>query len=458
MADGDLCGGLDVAVSLGGDGTMLRTVALVAEADVPVIGVNFGQLGYLTDVEPEGARAALERFLAGEHTIEERMMLAVDVTSPSGAVTEHHVVALNEAVLEKTASGHTVRLDVELDGSRFTPYAADGLIVATPTGSTAYAFSARGPIVDPTHRALLLTPFRPTCSSTAPSCSTTTPTCASRSRAIVPPPWSSTGGPSASCGPARSSVAAPPSTLPGSWCSAPATSTPSSRPSSGWRTGRRGPVLSELHVRDLGVIAELSLVLGPGMTAVTGETGAGKTLVVSAIELLVGGRADAGMVRPGATEAVVEGRFVAGDDEVVLRRVVPASGRTRGYIDGHLATLAELSERGAALVDLHGQHDHQSLLTPAVQRRALDRFGGIDLEPLRTARKELADGGGEAGRAGRRRAGTGPGDGPVALPGRGAACRRARQMPTRTTASGRRPSCWPTRPVTGSRRRRRSRP
>jgi DNA repair protein RecN (Recombination protein N) len=149
-------------------------------------------------------------------------------------------------------------------------------------------------------------------------------------------------------------------------------------------------VLTELRVRDLGVIAELSLVLGPGMTAVTGETGAGKTLVVTAIELLVGGKADPGMVRPGASEAVVEGRFVVGDDEVVLRRVVPASGRSRGYVGGSMATLAELAERGAALVDLHGQHDHQSLLTPAVQRRALDRYGGVDLEPLRGARKELA--------------------------------------------------------------------
>ena len=71
------------------------------------------------------------------------------------------MIALNEAVLEKTASGHTVRLEVELDASRFTPYAADGLIVATPTGSTAYAFSARGPIIEPTHRALLLTPVSP---------------------------------------------------------------------------------------------------------------------------------------------------------------------------------------------------------------------------------------------------------------------------------------------------------
>jgi DNA repair protein RecN (Recombination protein N) len=149
-------------------------------------------------------------------------------------------------------------------------------------------------------------------------------------------------------------------------------------------------VLTELRVRDLGVIAELSLVLGPGMTAVTGETGAGKTLVVTAIELLVGGKADPGMVRPGATEAVVEGRFVADDHEIVLRRVVPAAGRSRGYVDGHLAALAELGQRGATLVDLHGQHDHQSLLTAAVQRAALDRYGGVDLEPLRAARKELA--------------------------------------------------------------------
>jgi NAD+ kinase len=157
--DDTLAIGADVAVSLGGDGTMLRTVALVADADVPVVGVNFGQLGYLTDVEPEAVRSALERFLAGDFSLEHRMLLDVEVTSALGGA--RRVVALNEAVLEKTASGHTVRLEVELDGSRFTPYAADGLIVATPTGSTAYAFSARGPIVEPTHRALLLTPVSP---------------------------------------------------------------------------------------------------------------------------------------------------------------------------------------------------------------------------------------------------------------------------------------------------------
>jgi NAD+ kinase len=157
----DLLHGLDVAVSLGGDGTMLRTVDLVAAHDVPVIGVNLGQLAYLTAVEPDGLRDALERFLSGRYQIEERMLLALAIESPSGSLDVRSAIGLNEAVLEKTASGHTVRLEVEIDGKLFTPYTADGLIVATPTGSTAYALSARGPIVEPTLRAMLLTPVSP---------------------------------------------------------------------------------------------------------------------------------------------------------------------------------------------------------------------------------------------------------------------------------------------------------
>ncbi len=97
-------------------------------------------------------------------------------------------------------------------------------------------------------------------------------------------------------------------------------------------------MLHELRVENLGIIVDLLLPLAPGMTVITGETGAGKTLIVDALDLLCGGRADASLVRDGADEARVEGRFVVGDDEVVLTRVVPAAGRTRGYIDGHLAT------------------------------------------------------------------------------------------------------------------------
>ena len=149
-------------------------------------------------------------------------------------------------------------------------------------------------------------------------------------------------------------------------------------------------MLAELAVRNLGVIERASLVLGAGMTALTGETGAGKTLVVQAVQLLVGGRADPAMVRAGATEAVVEGRFVNPDgSEGVLRRVIPAAGRSRAYMDGTMASAPELAELGAGLIDLHGQHQHQSLLRPRTQREALDRWGGVDLHPLAAAREEL---------------------------------------------------------------------
>jgi NAD+ kinase len=163
-AERDMTADLDLAVSLGGDGTMLRAVDLVARADVPVMGVNLGQLAYLSEVEPSGVRSALERFLAGDYDIEPRMLVAAtiegDIEAPTGPLAPT-AIGLNEIVLEKTESGHTVRLEVEINGNFFTPYTADGLIVATPTGSTAYALSARGPIVEPTHRALLLTPVSP---------------------------------------------------------------------------------------------------------------------------------------------------------------------------------------------------------------------------------------------------------------------------------------------------------
>lgn len=155
VEEADLADTCDFAMSLGGDGTMLRTVDLVAAKGVPVLGVNVGQLGYLTEVEPSDLFAALERVFEGEHRIEERMMLNVRVGD------ELKTLALNECVIEKTPTGRTVRLKLSLDGEFFTTYAADGVIIATATGSTAYSFSARGPIVDPAHRAMVVTPVSP---------------------------------------------------------------------------------------------------------------------------------------------------------------------------------------------------------------------------------------------------------------------------------------------------------
>ncbi len=150
-------------------------------------------------------------------------------------------------------------------------------------------------------------------------------------------------------------------------------------------------MLHELHIESMGVIDTLDLVLLPGLTAFTGETGAGKTMLVEAINLLVGGRADPAIVRTGAAEARVEGRFVVGDEEYVVSRVIPADGRSRAYVNGRLATAATLAELGVRTVDLHGQHAHQSLLSTAAQRDALDRFCSTDLEPLRSARARLTE-------------------------------------------------------------------
>lgn len=154
----------DVVVSLGGDGTMLRTVRALNGHPTPIIGVNIGTRGYLTRVEPHDVAEALKRFVHGkegvDYSFDDRMMLAAAVDVPSSGGLKSWL-ALNEVVFEKSESGHTVKLDVSIDGVDFATYTADGLIVATPTGSTAYALSARGPVLSPRLRAVLLTPVSP---------------------------------------------------------------------------------------------------------------------------------------------------------------------------------------------------------------------------------------------------------------------------------------------------------
>ena len=136
---------LEFAVSLGGDGTMLRTVDLVLAAQVPVLGVNLGRMGYLTAVEPAGIEQAFAKMLVGDYLVEERMALEVELHgSRPGRYT-----ALNDAIVERTAPGHTIHVAVEIAGRPFLTYVADGILVSTPTGSTAHNLSARGPVVSP---------------------------------------------------------------------------------------------------------------------------------------------------------------------------------------------------------------------------------------------------------------------------------------------------------------------
>src|SRR5680860_1289801 len=155
-------------------------------------------------------------------------------------------------------------------------------------------------------------------------------------------------------------------------------------------------MIEELFIRDLGVIAEATLPLGPGFTAVTGETGAGKTMVVTALGLLLGERADAGTVRQGQPQSSVEGRWMidpngpvaervreAGGDldgpELILGRTVSTEGRSRAVVGGRSAPAGVLSDLRSALVVVHGQSDQVRLRSAAAQRDALDRFAGAEL-------------------------------------------------------------------------------
>lgn len=149
---------VDAVVCLGGDGTMLRAMACAHRQGVPALGVNLGQLGYLTEVEPADMISALGSILAGEFSVEQRLAL---VAQFQVGATRQHVIAFNEVVVERQVSGHVIRGDVSIGGRRFLRYEADGLIIATPTGSTAYNLSSRGPIVAPKLQAIILTPLSP---------------------------------------------------------------------------------------------------------------------------------------------------------------------------------------------------------------------------------------------------------------------------------------------------------
>lgn len=148
--------GLDLVVSVGGDGTFLRAAHVASRAGVPVLGVKVGTMGFLTEVEPDEAPAVLERVIEGSARIEERLAV---VAESDGAAVFPPQWALNEMIVEKTARHRLIRLAVYVGDVYVTTFSADGVIVATPTGSTAYSFSAGGPIVSPDVACIVVTPI-----------------------------------------------------------------------------------------------------------------------------------------------------------------------------------------------------------------------------------------------------------------------------------------------------------
>ncbi|GIV02617.1 MAG: NAD(+)/NADH kinase [Armatimonadetes bacterium] len=149
----------DLVVTFGGDGTLIQAAQLCSEKATPILGVYYGRFGFVTQCDPQEVRGALRQFLDGESEIEERMMLKGELVRNEETVATLH--ALNEIALQRSIATRMMVFNVNIDWESVTSYPADGILVATPTGSTAYSLSAGGPIVDPQVRAMILTPITP---------------------------------------------------------------------------------------------------------------------------------------------------------------------------------------------------------------------------------------------------------------------------------------------------------
>jgi NAD+ kinase len=150
---------LDLLVTLGGDGTIMRAARVAAPQGVPILGVNMGSLGFLAELNPEFVASALPRLLAGQFWLEQRMMLRVEPSRGETSLSTFD--ALNDAVAARGITARAIRVAVRIDGEALTTYVADGVIAATPTGSTAYSLAAGGPIMAPSLRSILLVPIAP---------------------------------------------------------------------------------------------------------------------------------------------------------------------------------------------------------------------------------------------------------------------------------------------------------
>ncbi len=155
-AIGANCQGTDLICVLGGDGTFLRTAGAIGDSGVPALGINLGRVGFLAKVETDGLERALDQVAAGDYAVEDRLRIGATLLRSDG--TREQFACLNEVVLTRGARVRMIQIEVEVSGSHMATYVADAVVVATPTGSTAYSFSAGGSVLDPRLRNVIITP------------------------------------------------------------------------------------------------------------------------------------------------------------------------------------------------------------------------------------------------------------------------------------------------------------
>ncbi len=388
----------DLIVAIGGDGTLLFAAQLALARGVPLIGVNRGRLGFLTDVLPDEMLANVDDVLAGRFETDRRQLLQARLLHADGA--ERTYLALNDVVVQRQESGRMVELEVWIDGDFVNTHGGDGLVIATSTGSTAYALSCGGPIIHPALGAVVIAPISPHTLSDRPivlgrdSGIEIRLVARSGARAQVTCDGAVLGELAADsrlvtgARRRRHHAAAPPRPRLFPAAALQAALGPQ-RP-----LRRRGilSVLVHLQIRDLAVIDAAEIELKGGLTALTGETGAGKSIIVDAVMLALGGRASADALRHGAERAEITATFEAGanpavrrwldeqsieqdDGELVLRRVIGRDGRSRQYVNGQSLPAQSVRELGELLIDIHGQQEFVSLVSRDAQREIVDAHG-----------------------------------------------------------------------------------
>lgn len=408
----------DLAVVVGGDGNMLGAARTLARYDIKVIGINRGNLGFLTDLDPDNAQQQLADVLEGHYISEKRFLLEAQVCQQD--CQKRISTAINEVVLHPGKVAHMIEFEVYIDEIFAFSQRSDGLIISTPTGSTAYSLSAGGPILTPSLDAITLVPMFPHTLSARPlvingdstirlrfshrrndleiSCDSQIALpiqegedvlirrCDYHLNLIHPKDYSYFNTLSSKLGWSKN-------------CSDFASSTllyikpvyTVYKHSYGF-SYRKTIMLAQLTISNFAIVRELEIDFHSGMTAITGETGAGKSIAIDALGLCLGGRAEGDMVRTGAARADLCARFSLKDTpaalrwleanqledgrECLLRRVISSDGRSRGFINGTAVPLSQLRELGQLLIQIHGQHAHQQLIKPEQQKALLDGYAG----------------------------------------------------------------------------------
>ena len=351
----------------------------------------------------------LDPMLRGAYEEDQRSLMHAQVFRDGQCVFD--ALAMNDVVVHRGATSGMVELRVEVDGHFVANQRADGLIVASPTGSTAYSLSAGGPLVHPATPGWVLVPIAPHTLSNRPivlpdGCEVTIELVSGRDASANFDMQSL-----ASLLARRPHHGAPlgtPRALPAS------DRLDLLRHAAREAALERGKLMSlkRIALRDFVIVRELELDLAGGFSVLTGETGAGKSILIDALQLALGARAEGGVVREGAERADISAEFDAppalaqwlelagfeNDGDLLLRRSIDRQGKSRAWINGSPATATQLRELAEQLVDIHGQHAWQSLTRPDAVRALLDGYAGISTSALqqlwqrwRAAQKTLAE-------------------------------------------------------------------